>query len=81
VRVFGASAECNSTPASREMMTRRPAKHGRDLLGAEFCVVKLKERAGVEEVVHRLQNRSSRSAMIASDQELTSFAVILRTSS
>jgi hypothetical protein len=44
-------------------------------------VVKLNERAGVEEVVHRCQNRSSRSAMIASDQELQSLAVILRTSS
>jgi hypothetical protein len=51
------------------------------LLGAEFWVVKFNERAGVEEVVHRFQNRSSRSAMIASDQELASLAVILRTSS
>lgn len=56
-------------------------KHGCDLLGAEFWVVKFNERAGVEEVVHRFQNRSSRSAMIASDQELASLAVILRTSS
>jgi hypothetical protein len=51
------------------------------LLGAEFWVVEFNERAGVEEVVHRFQNRSSRSAMIASDQELASIAVILRTSS
>jgi len=59
----------------------RPAKQGRDLLGAEFWVVEFNERAGVEEVVHRFQNRSSRSAMIASDQELASIAVIRRTSS
>ena len=58
----------------------RPAKHGCDLLGAEFWMIKLNKRAGVEEVIHRFQNRSSRSAMIASDQELASFAVILRTS-
>src|ERR1035438_9627311 len=29
-------------------------KHGRDLLGAEFWMVKFNERAGVEEVAHRL---------------------------
>jgi hypothetical protein len=44
-------------------------------------VVKLNKRAGVEKVVHRFQNRSSRAVMIASDQELASFAVIPRTSS
>ena len=61
--------------------TVRPAEHGRDPLGAEFRVVRLHERAGVEEVVHRFQNRPARSAAIASDQELGSTAVIRRTSS
>jgi hypothetical protein len=59
----------------------RLAKHGRNSLAAAFWVIKLNERAGVEVVVRRFQNRSSRSAMIASDQELASLAVILRTSS
>jgi hypothetical protein len=44
-------------------------------------VVKLNECAGVEEVIHRCQGRSSRSAMIVSDQEVGSLAVILRISS
>jgi ribosomal protein L7Ae-like RNA K-turn-binding protein len=44
-------------------------------------MVQLNERAGVEEVVHRVQNRSSRSVVMASDQELVSIAVIRRTSS
>lgn len=59
----------------------RFAKHGGDSLGAQFRVIKLNECAGVEEVVHRCQNRSWRSAIIASDQELGSLAVILRISS
>lgn len=59
----------------------RRAKHARDPLRAEFWMVQLNERAGVEEVVHRVQNRSSRSVVMASDQELVSIAVIRRTSS
>ena len=59
----------------------RPAKQGRDSLGAEFWMVQLNECAGIEEAVHRFRNRSSRSATITSDQEVASFAVILRTSS
>ncbi len=73
--------QLNASKTGDDDLPVRPTKHGRDLLGPEFWVVKLNERAGVEEVVDRGQNRSSRSAMIASDQELASFAVILRTSS
>ncbi len=73
--------QLNAGKAGDDDSPVRPVKHGRDSLGAEFWVVELNERAGVEKVVHRFQNRSSRSAMIASDQELASFAVILRTSS
>jgi len=73
--------QLNTSKAGDDDSPVRLAKHGRDPLGAEFWVVKLNERAGVEEVVHRFQNRSSRSAMIASDQEPASITVILRTSS
>ena len=73
--------QLNASKAGNDDSPVRPAKHSCNSLGAEFWVIKLDERAGVEKVVHRCQNRSSRSAMIASDQELASFAVILRTSS
>ena len=73
--------QLNASKAGDNDSPVRPAKHGCDLLGAEFRVIELNKRAGVEEVIHRFQNRSSRSAMIASDQELASFAVILLTSS
>jgi hypothetical protein len=73
--------QLNASKAGDDDPPVRSAKHGRDLLGAEFWVAEFNERAGVEEVVHRFQNRFSRSAMIASDQELASSAVILRTSS
>src|ERR1039458_3656061 len=73
--------QLNASKAGDDDPPVRSPKQGRDLLGAEFWVVEFNERAGVEEVVHRFQNRSSRSAIIASDQELASIAVILRTSS
>ena len=71
----------NASKAGDDDSPVRAAKNGRNSLGAEFWVVKLNKRAGVEKVVHRFQNRSSRAVMIASDQELASFAVIPRTSS
>ena len=61
--------QLNAGKAGDDDSPVRLAKHGGDSLGAEFWVVKLNKRAGVEEVVHRFQNRSSRSAMIASDQD------------
>src|ERR1035437_706001 len=73
--------QLNASKAGNDDSPVRPAKHGCNSLGAEFWVAKLNKRAGVEKVVHRFQNRSSRAVMIASDQELASFAVIPRTSS
>ena len=73
--------QLNASKAGNDDSPVRPAKHSRNSLGAEFWVIELNKRAGVEEIIHRFQNRSSRSVMIASDQELASFAVILRTSS
>lgn len=71
----------NAADFSASRWPVRHAKQGRNPLGAQFRMIELDERAGVEEVVHRRQNRSSRSATIASDHEPASAAVIPRTSS
>src|ERR1035441_3380440 len=68
--------QLNASKAGNDDSPVRPAKHSRNSLGAELWVIKLNKRAGVEEVIHRFQNRSSRSAMIASDQELDRKSIV-----
>jgi hypothetical protein len=45
--------QLNPSKAGNDDSPVRPAEHGCDPLSAEFWVVELDERAGVEEVVHR----------------------------